>query len=139
MRLLLGIALIACSMFACSSNNKAASSIEPERLQTQIGSWLVEWQPNPNPIPLNEPFSLIVSINPALPDGPSVQDIQLSVDGRMPHHRHGMNRTPEITQRKPGEFQVDNMLFHMPGRWELYFDISHRGTTERAQSVVFLE
>jgi hypothetical protein len=25
------------------------------------------------------------------------------------------------------------MLFHMPGHWELYFDISRGGTSERAQ------
>jgi hypothetical protein len=31
------------------------------------------------------------------------------------------------------------MLFHMPGYWELYFDLSREGIMERAQGAVTLE
>lgn len=128
-------------VIGCSSSPKQEAPPTPQvkQLQTQVGTWLVTWVADPAPVPLNQPFALVVSVNSALPDGPSVQQVSLSVDGRMPHHRHGMNRVPEITQIRPGEFRVENMLFHMPGRWELYFDLSYEGMTERAQDVVVLE
>lgn len=139
MRTFLGILLLCCGI-SCSFPESEAEPVEqPKQLETQIGTWIVTWKSEPAPIPLNQPFALNVSITSALPDGPSVQDVSLSVDGRMPHHRHGMNRSPEIQQIQPGEFRVENMMFHMPGRWELYFDLSHDGMTERAQDVVILE
>jgi hypothetical protein len=39
----------------------------------------------------------------------------------------------------PGAYRVDGMLFHMPGYWELYFDLSREGVMERAQGAVTLE
>ena len=32
-----------------------------------------------------------------------------------------------------GSYKAEGMLFHMPGHWELYFDVSQGGRTERAQ------
>jgi hypothetical protein len=63
----------------------------------------------------------------------------LAADAAMPHHGHGMNVAPTVKRTKPGEFRVDGMLFHMPGYWELYFDLVQGGTLERAQGTVTLE
>ncbi len=63
----------------------------------------------------------------------------LEVDGRMPLHRHGMNQVPRVGSGPAGGFQVDGMLFHMPGDWVLYFDITREGVTERAQFDVLME
>ena len=38
-----------------------------------------------------------------------------------------------------GQFRAEGMLFHMEGRWELYFDITDGPMTERGQAEVFLE
>jgi hypothetical protein len=57
----------------------------------------------------------------------------------MPHHRHGMNREPSIERMDDGTFEITNMLFHMPGYWELHFDITRGMTTERAQVEITLE
>lgn len=133
-------------MMACSQkpepapNAPQAPTVEvAKQLKTQVGTWQVTWVSDPTPIPLNQPFALQVAVASLQADGPAVDQISLQVDGRMPHHRHGMNREPVVTQTSPGSFRVENMMFHMPGRWELYFDISHDGMTERAQDVVILE
>ena len=60
-------------------------------------------------------------------------------DAAMPQHGHGMNVAPTVKQVAPGTYRVDGMLFHMPGYWELYFDLSREGVMERAQGAVTLE
>jgi hypothetical protein len=63
----------------------------------------------------------------------------LRADAAMPQHGHGMNVAPTMKQVAPGAYRVDGMLFHMPGYWELYFDLSREGIMERAQGAVTLE
>ena len=54
----------------------------------------------------------------------------------MPHHNHGMNHVPLIERTGPGRWHVEDMLFHMPGYWELYFDVKEQGVTHRAQDAL---
>jgi hypothetical protein len=51
----------------------------------------------------------------------------------MSAHGHGMNRVPLVTRTGPGHFLVEGLFFHMPGVWQLYFDLTRSGQTERAQ------
>lgn len=93
----------------------------------------------PAPIPTNEPFEIDVTILDARRDQALVRDADLAVDAAMPHHRHGMNVVPVVRGTNGGGFVTRGMLFHMPGRWEIYFDITRRGVTERAQDVVWVD
>ncbi len=104
---------------------------------TLLGTYQLRYTSQPETIPLNEPFSLEVQL--ARADGRALSGERLSVDGRMPEHRHGMTTEPTVQDKGAGHFLVEGMLFHMPGRWELYFDISHDGRTERARVVIVLE
>ena len=64
--------------------------------------------------PLNEIFSF--EINP--------QGLTLTgVDADMPAHGHGINTTPEFERLENGNYRIDGMKLHMPGAWELYFDL----------------
>ncbi len=81
---------------------------------------------------MNEPFDFTVRVTPA-------DDVALEVDAAMPEHRHGMIRKPVITPTGDGTFRVDGMLLHMAGRWEVYFDVTRRGVTERAECEIVLE
>jgi hypothetical protein len=103
------------------------------------GAYYVAYRPDPDPIPLNEVFDIDVRIFDGDDHAKAVDDVTLDVDGRMPQHRHGMNRLPEVTRNTDGSWTVTGMLFHMPGRWELYFDITRGGVTERAQVAVNLD
>jgi hypothetical protein len=49
----------------------------------------------------------------------------------MPEHRHGMNYRPTVTAVAPGRYRVEGLLFHMPGRWDLLFDVDSGAGTER--------
>lgn len=90
-------------------------------------------------IKVNEQFSIEAIVQ----DARSASEIDdahtLAVDARMPHHRHGMLREPAVERGDEGRFRINGMLFHMPGRWELYFDMTYRGITERAMDIIHLE
>lgn len=112
---------------------------EHARIESNAGAYVVHVEPAPSTLPDNEAFELRVWV--ARADAPSelAREVRLAVDASMPEHGHGMNRTPKITREPSGEFLVQGMLFHMTGRWELYFDVTSGALTERAQVDVVLE
>lgn len=63
----------------------------------------------------------------------------LRVEARMPEHRHGMNYRPTIAATGPGRYVAEGMMFHMPGRWQLVFDVERGGRTERLATDILLE
>lgn len=73
-----------------------------------------------DPPPMAQPFSMQVQV---CADNVST----LSVDATMPAHQHGMNYTPQITTLGDGLFQIDGMVFHMPGEWEIRVSADHDG------------
>jgi hypothetical protein len=72
-------------------------------------------------IPLAQPFSILVTIC----SDAAVKDLR--VDAVMPAHQHGLNYTPKVTALGDGVFQVEGILFHMPGLWELQVDVDFKG------------
>jgi len=63
----------------------------------------------------------------------------LIVDAYMPEHRHGMNYRPRVTGKGNGRYLADGFLFHMPGHWQLRFDVERDGKTERLVTDIDLE
>ncbi len=114
-----------------------APPVAGTRLTTADGGYWVDYVSEPDPIPLNELLSFTVSVHPCyrLPAG----DITLQVDAAMPEHSHGMNTTPKVTALGDGRFRAEGLLLHMAGRWEVYFDVTRDGVTERAQFELELE
>jgi hypothetical protein len=55
----------------------------------------------------------------------------IRIDAHMPDHRHGMNYKPSIKAGDAGRYRAEGLLFHMPGRWELIFDVGAGGKTDR--------
>lgn len=61
----------------------------------------------------------------------------LGVDAEMPEHRHGMNYRATVVAVGGGRFLAEGLMFHMPGRWRLLFDVAAGPRRERlAQEVV---
>ncbi len=102
------------------------------------GAWRIKYRTLPDPIPLNEEFGLEVAVFDAAGEHVS-EGIALAADAGMPQHRHGMLRQASVAPREDGTFLVDGMLFHMPGAWELYFDVTRGAVTERTQFDVELD
>jgi hypothetical protein len=106
-------------------------------IESNGGTYVVSFLSTPDPVPMNALFDLKFSIAPKA--GGKADDLQVQVDARMPAHFHGMNRTPKLTRQADGSFTAEGLLFHMPGHWELTFDITRGGKTERAQADVELK
>ena len=74
-----------------------------------------------------QPFSLLFNVC-TKNDKPAEL---VAVDAQMPEHKHGMNYRPTIVSLGDGRYRVDGMVFHMPGRWELAFDVRAGEESER--------
>jgi hypothetical protein len=97
----------------------AAECTLPDRAGTALNDGTVglAWQAVPAPIEVSRPFQLQVRLCPS-------QARLLRVDATMPEHRHGMNYRPSVRALGGDLWQVDGMLWHMSGRWELRFDVA---------------
>lgn len=107
------------------------------RIASNDQTYRVSFTSKPSPIPMNEPFTLDVVVQHE--GNGDAENLNLAVDAAMPDHQHGMNTQPRVLKRGGGRFTVEGMLFHMPGHWELYFDITDAAVAERAQFDVNLE
>jgi NHL repeat len=93
----------------------------------------------PEPFPANQMFALTAEVEEGCDAPRRPAAAHLRVDGGMPAHRHGMNTEPVVTPLGGGRYEVKGLLLHMLGHWELYFDLTDAGVTERAQLDVVLE
>ncbi len=98
--------------FACDATGRRMNSEVPNAPEVFLSV---------DEIPLAQPFSVLVSVCSETALG------QMRLDAIMPAHQHGMNYTPKVTALGDGTFRVDDMLFHMPGLWELQVDVDING------------
>lgn len=83
--------------------------------------------------PRGKPFGFVAWVFDAREPGLPLTDVALTIDAAMPDHQHGMNRVPTVRADADGKQQIEGVLFHMTGYWELYFDITRGAHVERAQ------
>ena len=50
-----------------------------------------------------------------------------------------MNYRPRVSASGDGRYVAEGLLFHMPGRWQLVFDVERDGRTERLATDLVLE
>lgn len=89
--------------------------------------YLMAFRTDPLRIEVGEPFALVVNVCTRR----GVAAELLAVDASMPEHRHGMNYRATITAKGEGRFRAEGLLFHMPGRWEIIFDVAAGAESER--------
>jgi hypothetical protein len=90
----------------------------------------------PPAIEIGRHFAVEAVVCPAPPAGAATG---LMVDARMPEHRHGMNYRPHVVRKSEGVYVAEGLLFHMPGLWQLVFDVDRGGRTERLMTDIELE
>jgi sugar lactone lactonase YvrE len=94
----------------------------------------------PSPIPLGALFDLEVGLREGCgAGGRPVEGATLRVEAVMPGHGHGMNTHPRSAPLGEGRFLVSGMRFHMPGEWEVHFDLIRDAVLERAQAMVAVD
>lgn len=80
----------------------------------------LSYRTQPARVPVGEHFVLEIAVcakGNAAPPG------AVAVDAWMPEHRHGMNYKAGVSALGGGRFRAEGLMFHMPGRWELLFDL----------------
>ena len=121
----------------------AQSPVQPwsaaQATPSNAGTYIIRVTPAPASIPQGEVFALEVWVFDANNPEQPAADVLLNVDADMPEHGHGLPRRPSLEQRGPGHFIASGLRLHMPGNWEIYFDIARGALTERAQIALQLE
>ena len=82
----------------------------------------------PSPIEIGQHFTVEALVCPTPPIGAAAG---FMVDARMPEHRHGMNYRARVFRKTDGIYVAEGLLFHMPGLWQLMFDVERGGRMER--------
>jgi hypothetical protein len=74
----------------------------------------------PDPVPVGKHFAIDFVL---CPQGGAAAPAEVRVDASMPEHKHGMNYRPSVKMLAPGQYRAEGLMFHMPGRWELVFEL----------------
>ena len=82
--------------------------------------YTVVFVPSRWPIPVGQHFSLALQV--CADPGKAVPGM-VRVDADMPAHRHGMNYRPTVKELGQGNYAVDGLMFHMPGRWRFKLEL----------------
>lgn len=138
-RAMVRIATIAWS-FACVSGAWAniAPGVLPSRVVSEGGSFRLTLQAAPAPIPLNELFEIVVSVDVSAAADDSSNPVWLRASAEMPAHKHGMNTRVIVEQLDDGRFTLKGLLFHMRGEWLITFDVAKGRAHEQAKVRVLL-
>jgi len=103
---------------------------------SEQGLYSVSFDSALDPIEINRIHSWLLHIETV--DGQSLQNAEISVDGGMPAHAHGLPTRPRVVANLgEGNYRLEGMRFHMPGIWEITITIEANGTTDRV--VIALE
>ena len=129
---LLALAVVGCSMSgAPAASSSAASQIDTSRTRpSDAGLFRATITPSADPAPINEMHTWTLHVE--TPDGKPVENAQVSVDGGMPEHGHGLPTQPKVTKYLGnGDYLVEGMRFNMPGMWQLKFRVTAGGQTDQ--------
>ena len=118
---LAGLACVVHAAAACEL--PAGKRLESERLA-------LSYYTVPATIAAGEHFEVFFAL---CPKGGFQPARRIKLDARMPEHRHGMNYRPSIVRIDPpagGSYRSEGWMFHMPGRWEILFEVDGERLTD---------
>ena len=82
------------------------------------------------PVPLNRIHTWTLHLETSA--GAPLADAEVSIDGGMPAHNHGLATAPAVTgYLGNGDYRIEGLRFHMQGDWELRVTVRHGGVSER--------
>jgi len=109
--------------------------------------YTIAWRADPQKIPVGRHFAIDLLVCPkagaagaagagTAPGSPAAVPVAVAVDARMPSHGHGMNYKPTLKPVGENRYRAEGLMFHMPGQWELVFDLRSGDKVERATQAV---
>jgi hypothetical protein len=115
---------------APAATNQSEAPVEvPNSSLTDNGLYRISFTSALDPIAINQLHSWTLHVETA--DGRPVEDAQISVDGGMPAHGHGLPTQPQVTQNLGnGDYLLEGVRFQMPGAWVMRFDVAADGQSD---------
>ena len=81
------------------------------------------------PVPINRIHNWELTVVTAA--GEAVGDAEITIDGGMPAHDHGLPTRPRVAEDLgDGRYRVEGLRFHMAGHWEIWVTIRAQGRTD---------
>ena len=135
---MVGMRMSACAALVALSAAASAQPCGVELRGTRVESaqYIIVYRSQPA-IAVGRHFALDIV---ACAKAGAAEPALIAVDAFMPDHGHGMNYKPVV--KKSGassRFHAEGLMFHMPGRWELNFDVQSAGRTERLTRSILLK
>ena len=133
---LVAAALVAVSLLqGCMLFSKPPADLDYSRTRTsESGRYRATIQPDGDSIPTGKLQRWTLHLETA--NGTLVDACDVTVDGGMPQHGHGLPTKPRVTrQLGHGDHLVEGMKFNMGGWWVVKFRVA--SATAGADSVVF--
>ncbi|MGQ2902179.1 MAG: FixH family protein [Neoaquamicrobium sediminum] len=101
------------------------------------GTYEVTIEPEAEPIQQGALHGWIVTVK--TPDGEPVSDAEITVDGGMPQHGHGLPTAPQsVGHLGEGRYRIEGVRFNMGGWWVLKFAISAPAGNDEAEFNIVL-
>jgi hypothetical protein len=98
-------------------------------VESEDGAFRVSYMSDAEPVPVGEVHGWRLIIETAA--GAPVTDAEISIDGDMPEHGHGLPTKPRVARNLGGGvYAVEGMKFQMPGWWVVHFKISSGGVED---------
>lgn len=91
--------------------------------------FVVSYRSLTEPLPMNRIHSWRLRVEHW--DGTPVEGAEIRVDGGMPAHNHGLPTQPVVNEVGNGDYLVQGVKFSMSGHWEIWFEITSAGVTEK--------
>jgi hypothetical protein len=96
---------------------------------TDQGLFRVTYTSLVEPVPVNQLHTWTIHVE--TPGGTPIEQAEIVVGGGMPQHAHGLPTKPQVTQDLGGgDYTVEGLRFHMPGWWEVTFQITAGGQSD---------
>lgn len=140
----IGLAAVAPGMAVASDSDtpkghsSSITGILGPQVVSENGSFKLQLQSVPSPIPLNEIFEIIVTVDASAANDASSNPVWLNAAAEMPMHKHGMNTRVVVEPLENNKFVIRGLLFHMSGEWLITFDIAKGRVHDHAETRVAL-
>ena len=105
---------------------------------TDKGQYRVTVTSKLDPIVINRIHNWMIHVE--RDGGTAVEDAEISVDGGMPQHGHGLPTAPQVTESLgDGDYLLEGVKFQMTGWWELKLRIIADSQTDTVTFNIVLE
>lgn len=96
---------------------------------SQSGALRASYVSDELPVPLNRIHTWTLHLETT--SGVPLENAEVSVDGGMPAHNHGLATAPAVTAYLGnGNYRLEGLRFHMQGDWELRITVRHGGSSD---------